>query len=354
MPGKDARGGITNYYQSIRKYFPPYVFYLERGARNWPHHSSDTIELFRLVSDYGSFLFYLIKRKIKLVQTTTSLGRSSLIRDSVYILICKLMHRKIIVFFRGWNPDNEYLLKGKPTLRKIFFSADSLIVLNSEVKGKLESWGYKNNIYLETTLVDIDLLKDIGEDFIKQKFQEDDVINILYLARIEKEKGIFEALDTFTELKRKFNNIHFYIAGDGRAEEAVIKKIQTDNITDITVLGHVSGEKKINAFKNSHIYFFPSYSEGMPNSVLEAMGFGLPIISRNVGALQDILKDGFNGFITYSYEPTDFVALFIRLLSDKKLMYEMSIRNFKYAKERFTSDKVAGRMMNIFNAHFFR
>jgi glycosyltransferase involved in cell wall biosynthesis len=114
------------------------------------------------------------------------------------------------------------------------------------------------------------------------------------------------------------------------------------------VLGHVSGTAKAKAFLEADIYLFPSYSEGMPNSVLEAMSFGLPIVATTVGGIPFIVENGVNGFTTTERTPEILAGLLQQLINDKNLRYSMGIANSEKAKEAFYSDKVVQRMEQIY------
>ncbi len=74
-------------------------------------------------------------------------------------------------------------------------------------------------------------------------------------------------------------------------------------------LGHVSGAAKTQAFRAADIYLFTSLAEGMPNSVLEAMAFGLPIVTRPVGGIRDFFEDGRMGYATDSLDSGDYTEL---------------------------------------------
>lgn len=352
IPGPDARGGITNYYLSIKKHMPLNVIYLERGARNWPYHNNLLIEFIRIFRDYYIFIKTLLTQHIYLVQTATSLGLSGLVRDSIYLLIGKIFNKKVIIFFRGWNPENEKYLKSIYLLKYIYFLADSIIVLTKRAKGFLLNSGFKKKIYLETTLVDVNLLREINLKEIEDKYNFLKSINILFLARLEKQKGIYEAINTFEILKSKYPEINLFVAGDGREEDSIKEIVKEKKLKDIHFFGFVNGDEKIELYRKSHIYFFPSYTEGMPNSVLEAMGFGLPIITHNVGAIVDFFENNVNGFRTDSLDQEEFSNLFIKLISDRNLMKQIAVNNFIKAQKQFTSDIVANRIIKIFNTHY--
>lgn len=86
----------------------------------------------------------------------------------------------------------------------------------------------------------------------------------------------------------------------------------------------------------------------MPNAVLEAMAFGLPVLTRPVGGLKDFFEDNRMGFITESKNPTIFAELLGRLVEDSGLRYAMGEYNRHYALERFSASNVAAKLVGIY------
>ena len=114
------------------------------------------------------------------------------------------------------------------------------------------------------------------------------------------------------------------------------------------MLGFVEGKQKIDLLQKATIFVFLSDIEGMPNAVLEAMSFGLPVITTNVGGISSIFKDGNNGYLIEYYKKNSLVKKIDDLIKDKELYKKFSINNFEKAKKKFTSDVVAKRIMKIF------
>jgi glycosyltransferase involved in cell wall biosynthesis len=83
-------------------------------------------------------------------------------------------------------------------------------------------------------------------------------------------------------------------------------------------------------------------------SVLEAMAYGLPIVTRSVGSLNDFFRDGTMGFITESRDPQVLAALLNRLIDDPGLRSSISIFNRKYARDQFAAAQIAARLEGIY------
>jgi glycosyltransferase involved in cell wall biosynthesis len=292
----------------------------------------------------------LRKKKYSVVQTSTSLDGSSVIRDCFYIIISSWFKIDVIVFYRGWKKDFQNRLEHTFILsfKKVFFKAAASIVLSNEIKEKLLEWGYKKPIYVETTLVDSNLIKKFDTAVSRNKYSNIEEPKLLFLSRIEIAKGIYETIDTFLLLQKKYKTIKLTIAGDGLETKNVLKYLKKNNVSNVTVKGFIEGNDKINEFLSSHIFILPSYTEGMPGTVCEAMAFGLPVITRRVGGLIDFFKEGEHGFITDSKEPKVFYEFADKLLSNPALMEKISCANHKYAVERFSSANVAARIEQIF------
>lgn len=351
VPGEKARGGITNYYYSIKNEFNYEVEYFLRGSRTFPFRESWLKDVLQPFKDLWRFYKKIRKKEFSLLQTTTAFDDVSLIRDFMFIVLAKRYRMKVVVFFRGWDQSFAQKLENKylGLFKMVYFKADAIIELSSDFRKKLISWGYRKNIYLETTLVDKELIKDIKPEDIKLKYESLEEPNILFLARIEVGKGVYEAVDAFGIIKESYPNAKLTIAGDGRETNNLISYIKQRSIEDIKMIGHISGEQKIECFKNNHIYLFPSYSEGMPNTVLEAMAFGLPVITRKVGGLVDFFENETNGYFTNSKDPEVFAGFIEKLLKNKALLKKISENNFEYAGKKFLSDKVAFRIEKIFD-----
>jgi glycosyltransferase involved in cell wall biosynthesis len=351
VPETTARGGVTTYFQVIKKEHTFNVYYLKRGNRSFPIRKNILLDFYRIGKDILCFLWHVAFKSYNLVQTNTSFYKNSIIRDSVFIFLAKMFRIKTIVFFHGWDEVLEKNIEKRllKLFRFAYFKADACIVLSNKFKNKLNQWGYNKPVYVETTIVDKELLKNYDNNKLLDKFKiVDRPYNLLFLARIEKTKGIYEAVNTFEILKSKYPNLSFTVVGDGIELENIKKYIIEKALTDLNCLGFKAGAEIAQAFTLSDIYFFPSYTEGMPTSVLEAMAFGLPVITRPVGGLKDFFVDGKMGYLTESIDPKDFAKLIDQLLQEPEKIKEMALYNYYYAKEHFMSDIVVKRIENIY------
>ena len=317
-------------------------------------YSTSKYGVFDFIKKYLRFIlsyFKNLKRPgYKIVVLNPSLSASAFFRDLPYMLIALVLRRKRIVFFRGWHEKTVSKINRSLLIRLVFNllykPANAFIVLSDDFGIKLKQWGFKQPIYIETTVVDDRLIAASKE--LEQQKASKNKINILFLARVEKAKGIYETLEAYQLLTEKQLDISLTIAGDGSYLDE-IKQFASDKNLDVKFKGYVSGEEKGKTFAESDTYLFPTYhGEGMPNSVLEAMAFGLPVITRPVGGLNDFFEDGKMGFLTESKDPRVYADLIEKLITNPELRKQMSEYNAAFARKHFLASNVAKRLENIY------
>lgn len=296
--------------------------------------------------DLFKFIFKISINNYDLIILNPSLYPKAVYRDSIYLKIAKFFNIKVIVFFHGWSEDYANKITANPdNFIQKYKKSDAIIVLYSKFANKLKNWGYTSKIFLSTTKVDDNLLSSFS---LKQK--NNNPKNILFLSRIEKEKGVFIALKAFKILENKYTDVNFTIAGDGEALKEAKNTARQLKIKNIKFCGNISGKKLIEVFSNNTIYLFPTYhSEGMPTSILEAMSFGQIIVSRKVGGVNDFFEQNKMGFLTESREEDDFVFILEKFIKNKKLSNDISHYNYNFAKNRFRASIVAKKLEEIFS-----
>ena len=249
-----------------------------------------------------------------------------------------------ISFFHGWDlafekKVDKYFIN---FFLCTFGKSEKIITLSPEARKKVLNWGYRGEVVVETTIVDSGLVGDYTFEERYHQLVTDKTIRILFLARMEKEKGIFELIDVFNELQMKIPNMELVLAGNGNAYyevQAYVKEMK-----NIKMLGHIEGKEKAKVFKESDIYCLPSYSEGLPVSVLEAMAFGLPVLTTSVGGLRYFFKEGKMGYTSIPQDRETLLNALRVLLLEQDKMLEIAKFNFNYAQEYLMSDKVAKRV----------
>ncbi|MFC1853553.1 glycosyltransferase [candidate division CSSED10-310 bacterium] len=173
-------------------------------------------------------------------------------------------------------------------------------------------------------------------------------IKILYLGRISHRKGAFDLIEAYSALPENNRvNSELIIAGDCELIKAQQKIDSLKLNHKITLPGWVSGKQKHDLFETAHIFVLPSYNEGLPMAVLEAMAMGLPVISTPVGGISELISSGQHGILV---APGN-VELLSKALQE--LIENRSLRNMlgRAARERvaeFDITHYAGALKELY------
>ena len=322
----NSYGGVVSYNNGILQSKSIDIFQFRNCSGKYDNF---ILKVFSFVIDIFRLSFKLIKNDINIVHVNPSLNLNSFLRDSFFVLVSKWLGKRVLVQWHGWNPSNINLTKGVflRWFNLTYFKADHTKFLYKNLVIYYHEMGYKNKITLGKTFV------TPQKKSIRLK-KEHDKIRLLFLSTISKNKGIYKAIELFKILKKIKPNIEFKIAGIGPDYDKVYETIKS--LKDIEMLGFVDGNDKSNLFQSSDIYLFPSEHEGMPISVLEAMYFGLPILTTKVGALNDFFEEGIMGF---SSDFDNYIEVMkerlIQLVSERQLRNEMGEFNSKFVTENY-------------------
>jgi glycosyltransferase involved in cell wall biosynthesis len=336
-PSLNLLGGVANHYEGLRAFWTENVRYNTVGKRSEKNGSGK----YWLPWDLLKFLHCLLVFRPDVVLLNPSLGKSALKRDFFFQKVARSFGFKTVLFIHGFDWDYVQVIDRVWAIRN-FNKASLIFVLANAFKTELQSWGVTSPICFSTTKVNDALLNDYNV----QKERTGEVKNILFLSRVEKVKGVFIAIDTYCILKERYPHLSLTIAGDGSDLPKVKKLIEDDRIPDVVITGRLSGNDLINAYKNADLSSSSSYGEGMPTAVLEAMAFGLPVFTRNVGGLPDFFEDEKMGYITDSLDPIDFANAMVPYIESSELTRKVALYNAQYAKDHFMASSVAKQIEN--------
>ena len=346
-------GGVATYYKTLQleKYWH-ITYFLVNNAK--PQTRIATLG--RLFINYWIFFFKIMRNHYDLIHLNPSLGKRSFYRDSFFIIIARMLNKKTLVLFNGWLETFESEIK-KSKLKSFLFQisyakVDKYIVLSTLFKNKLYDLGVPSDteFFIITTVADSRYIKELN---LEKKFLAfDEKIVFLFLSRITKEKGVYIAIDAYRKFKmdnpKKRSCLN--IAGDGPELLAVKNYVTQENIPCVNFLNYVSDDRKNKVLLESHIMLLPSYSEGLPNSILEGMLYGMPIISRITGGIPDIIIEGLNGYLTESLQPSVFSEFMSIIVTNKELYMKIANDNHNIALENYTIEKVRKRMLKIYES----
>ena len=286
------------------------------------------------------FIFRIIYFKPKSVLIFCSDGGSS-IEKGIMILICDLFKIKSLIFPRAGNliiqtQKNKIML----LIIKLLFGKASVFLCQGEKwkefaihKLKIN----KKNISIINNWTATDELIEIGENRIMKDKTEG--LKILFVGWLEKEKGIIELLDVFRNLHDQKYNIHLSLIGDGSLKIYSEKFIKKNKLSDfISIKGWLNTNDINNYLKESDIFVLPSWQEGMPNALIEAISSGLPSVVSSVGVIPDYFTNNENVLLTEPKNTNNLKNSIEKLINDIKLRKKLSENGIMIAKKFFSSE----------------
>jgi glycosyltransferase involved in cell wall biosynthesis len=197
----------------------------------------------------------------------------------------------------------------------VSYSLSHAIIVYSE--NIITAWGlkkYANKIsFAHEHIVDVETFNVTG-NYRDRK-------NIVgFIGRLSEEKGIWEFVQAIPEIARRKKDVKFLIIGDGPLTPRVNEYLATNGLTGIVEMkGWVPHERLPEHMNQLKLIVIPSYTEGLPNAMLEAMACGTPALAAPVGAIPDIIRDGDNGFIMENNSVNTIAAHVVRVFDDENL-----------------------------------
>lgn len=180
--------------------------------------------------------------------------------------------------------------------------------------------------------------------------QHDRPDHVLFLGQIGQRKGILDLVTAMARVARMFPNAHLYCGGDGDTN-LVRDRAAALGISDrVTTLGWVRGTTKSQLLAEAAVFALPSYHEGLPVAILEAMANGATVISTCVGGIPDAIEHGHDGLLI---DPGDIDALAMaleRLLSNRSLREDLATRARAKVETLYAADHVISQIGAAYQA----
>jgi glycosyltransferase involved in cell wall biosynthesis len=187
-----------------------------------------------------------------------------------------------------------------------------------------------------------------AEAFEPRKAKPNEKI-VLYTGRLAYNKGLVELVEAARHVLRKYPEVSFVLTGRGPIESELRGMIAKMNMSNnFRLVGFVERARLIELYQNATVYVFPSYYEGLPTSVLEAMACGTPVVASAIDGIPEVVIDGKNGFIVPVKNPKAIASVIVRLLEDEELRERIGQAARQTIQEHFTWEEVANRTLKCY------
>ncbi len=307
---KNHPGGISavvNYWSAYFDGLQYYPMYKAGGrlTKGWWFVSSYVRMALKMTFD----------RKVKIMHLHTA-ADGSFRRHSSLVRLGRFFGKKIILHIhasRFKDFYNESSEREKEKIMQTLRAADKIIVLSRSWKDWFRSIGIDQEALI--------ILHNITPEpaRIPSAKVKDGKTHFLFLGEIGQRKGVFDIIRAIsTHLNKAEGRIELKIGGN-RNEDKLMSAIKDNGLEGtVTFEGWVGGERKLRLLNWADVYILPSFNEGLPISILEAMSYGCPIISTEVGGIPEVVTD--NGVLVTPGNTEEIWAAMSRYICNPELI----------------------------------
>lgn len=297
-------------------------------------------KLFKGICGYFHFAKVLLVDRPDIVHMHSSFG-PSFYRSLPFIYMSSWAKKPMIDHIHGSEFDKLYTNaseRKKKLVRKAWGKCNRFIVLS-------ESWKERFSEVIPNEKMTVIENYSIVKDGINRSQCHNQV---LFLGAINQMKGCYDMVDVIKRVAEVVPDIKMVVAGAGEIEQVKSKAIAEGVAEHFAFPGWVRGEQKEKLLKESDVFFLPSYTEGMPMSVLDAMGYGLPIVASNVGGIPRIVHEGENGFMREPGDTAGFTEAIIQIMTSDAMRINMGKQSMEIVKERYSLEKHIELLENVY------
>ena len=301
--------------------------------------------LFCILSAWGKLPF------CRTLYMTISLSWLGFCRDAILIQSAHFLKRTIILHLKGGGYDSFYAAqpaKRKKRMQSTLSKADRIIALGNRLKDQFDFVsGHEEKI----RIVHNGLPRDLQPPSSSPKTlpPNGEPVRLLYLSNLIDSKGYLQLLEACAILKNKgllfccdfCGSFVQTLHDQGRQAETAKEKKFLDRIDALKLTeqvrfhGTVHGTGKQQMLEQAHLFILPTRYpwEGQPISIIEALAFGIPVISTNYRGIPEQVEDGYNGYLLSSQEPGEIAERILRIIEDPAKYSQFS----RHALDRFES-----------------
>lgn len=337
VPQADVKGGIATVVNGYREYGFGEGYEVDfvesyRDGSKWA-------KLRKAISSYVKFVEKLLFQKPDVVHIHSSFG-PSFYRKIPFIYMANWRGVKVINHIHGAEFDVFYEKaseKKRKLIQRVYDRCDIIIVLSLEWKERITQIVNPEKIEVIENYCHIPEMK--AEVRKKQ---------ILFLGELGKRKGCFDIPLVYKKVIETVGDIPLIMAGDGEME-SIKNAFQENGISQrVSFPGWVRGEEKEKMLQESTYFLFPSYNEGMPMAVLEAMAYGMGIVTSNVGGIPKLIDNGVSGYLCTPGDVKDISSKLISLILNHDLSSSCGNNARKKAIEEYSFESHRKKIIEVY------
>lgn len=178
--------------------------------------------------------------------------------------------------------------------------------------------------------------------------KEGEAVVVLFLGQIGHRKGVYDLIEAARLLKQRGVAFQLLLGGNGELDKAAALIRAADVGDRVELLGWVAGDDKRRALEQADIYVLPSYNEGLPMSLLEAMARGVPVVSTVVGGIPELIEDGVTGRLVMPGDVERLAQALQGLIEDPEARRTAGARARDTVTERYSDTVVLPQLRAVY------
>ena len=306
------------------------------------------LRLARYVVSPLALLVFLLRHQPKIVHLNTSLEPKSYWRDIAYLMVARLMGRKVVYQVHGGALPNEFFPRSRfltNLLRRVLNASDVVVLL-----AQVELHAYREFVPALPLVVipnAIDSRWLAGQALESKPSGE---LHLVFLGRLAEAKGVYTSLEAVALLTRAGRVIRLTIAGGGPEAGRLEERAVDLGLSDcVRFAGPLFGEAKDRLWQVGHVFVFPTWHcEGLPYALLEAMAAGAVPVTTRVGAMPDVMEDGVHGLFVEAHDVNGLAAAIARLDDDRALLKRMAQAGRDRVLQGYTVERLASDFRRLY------
>lgn len=331
---RKTRGGITS------------VVLAHKMGQQWKNNRCKWIEthrdgsnLMKLLYLFSAILIYICSVPFyNIVHIHVGLN-ASVRRKLLFAKIAKWFKKPLIIHFHPSTEKHLFDDKFSKEINKLFQLSDLLIVLSDQwIKWINEA--YPNNHF------NFQVLYNPCPNV--KRANESKPPYILFAGTLIERKGYDRLLIGFSKISLKYPDWRLKFAGNGEIVKGKMIAEKLGIASKVDFLGWISGQEKHKIFSEAAIYCLPSWGEGFPMGVLDAIAYGIPVLTTPVGGIPDLIKNGENGYIFDTFN-TDILVEQLNILVKSKEKRKAIVKKADLLlMNEFNLDKIHTKLSSIY------
>ena len=302
--------------------------------------------VWRVVRNYSGWRRFVKDRAESLIHYNFPLDTFSILRDYFFMRYAVKREMPMVIHLHG----GLYLFKEKKPwiiqqiLKRVFSWPCPVIVLSKKEKEVIEREYGAADVQVLPNCVDLSEARDYVRDN-----DDDRTLHLLYLGRIEPNKGIDYILSAAEKLRKDGVDFKLHFAGKDQCKDYYVPLFQERLKENFVYEGIVTGAKKTELLKRCQVFLLPSFYEGLPMSLLEGMSFGEVPVVTDVGSMGEVVSDGVNGLIVRVKDSDSIADAIAKMCADRNLLRELSNRAQMTITDNFSPEEYISKLNNIYD-----